>query len=101
MLMIPMQTFDHKQDALIVVIGPDNLARMKNGDPAEAELRRSGKNLVNPTILLCYEEPSPELNRLVQAGDLKRLIKFLQRGWEFQPERGDHDRGPESIFEGN
>jgi hypothetical protein len=59
--------------------------------------RQSGRGLVDPVIVLCYEEPGPELERLIQAGNFKALIGYLQRGWEFRPDRGDHDRGPESL----
>lgn len=104
MLILPIITQGHRRDALIVILGPDNLERMKGGDPAEVkltDLRRVGKGLVDPAIMLCYEEPTAALNRLIQAGDLKALIKHLQRGWKFRPEAGDHDRGPQSVKDGN
>jgi hypothetical protein len=100
MLILPVQTPDHKDDALIVVLGPDNLERMKEGDPAEVQLsqiRGAGKDLVDPAILLCYEEPSPALNQLIQRGNLSAILKHLQRGWKFRPQAGDHDRGPERL----
>ncbi len=101
MILLPIETVDHKKDAIFVVLDNKNLDRMKVGDPAEVELRRAGKTLINPTIVICYEELTPKFNRLIQSGNLKAIIKYLKRGWKFMPEAGDHDRGPESIHENN
>lgn len=104
MIILPLETEGHRHDVLIVILGPDNLARMKEGDPAELQLKQvllSGIKLVDPTILLCYEEPSRQLNALLQSSDVKGLIEHLQRGWKFRPEQGDHDRGPEKIKDHN
>ena len=97
MMMLPIETENHSHDAIILILGKDNLERMKAGDPAEAELRKTGRHLVNPTIMVCYEEQSPAFTQLLNRGDLKAIIEHLQRGWKFRPERGDHDRGPESL----
>ena len=94
---IPVESDGHTKDALIVVLGPDNLERMKKADPAEFALATSGYNLVNPIILLCYEEQTPELMTLLQSGDLEKIVKHLRRGFEFRPDKGDHDRGPEKM----
>jgi len=98
MLILPLETQDHKQDVVVVILEPANLARMREGDPAEVKLRQvreAGKHLVEPTILLCYEEDTAALTRLVQGGDLRAMLKYLHRGWKFRLEAGDHDRGPE------
>jgi hypothetical protein len=97
MLLIPIQSADHKEDAVIVVIDGVSLERMQKADPAEIVLRQSGKHLVNPTLLFCFERDHVALNKFIQANNIKGLIKHLQRGWKFRPELGDHDRGPESI----
>lgn len=104
MMILPLETENHEHDALIIVLDPDNLERMKGGDPAEVklkQLRQAGKNLVDPAIVLCYEKPSPKFNRLIQSGDTLAVIQYLQRGWQYRPEAGDHDRGPESIKDTN
>ena len=97
MIMIPIESKDHEHDALIIVLDKDNLSRMQQADPPEIELRRCGKTLINPAICVCYQDPSPEWNRIVQGGNLAGMIEYLQRGWKFRPEQGDHDRGPESV----
>lgn len=101
MILLPIETPDHKNDAVIVILRPDNLERMKEGDPAEISLRQSSKTLLNPTLLICYEEEMPQLSQLIHSGDLKAIVKYLQRGWKFRPDRGDHDRGLEHLSEGN
>ena len=93
MLMIPIQTPNHTEDMLIVVLDGGNLERMAHADPAEVQLRTCGKTLVNPAILICHEEDSPELARLLQQRDIHAIVKFLQRGFEFRPDKGDHDNG--------
>jgi len=100
MIIVPIQSKDHRRDLLVVILGPDNLERMRRGDPAEvklADIRKAGKELRDPAIEICYEEPDSPVFRLLQAGDLAGALQYLGRGWEFRPDRGDHDRGPESL----
>ena len=101
MLLLPVETPGHIADAVIVVLNDDSLARMAEADPAEVILRQTGRSLVNPTILICHEKQSPELTRLLNGGDVKAIIAHLQRGWQFRPDRGDHDRGPEPLHRSN
>lgn len=100
MLILPIETEDHSHDALIIVLEKDNLDRMKQADPAEVDLRKSGKTLVNPVVMVCYEEEQAKLT-MVHQGNLEAIIKHLQRGWRFSPDKGDHDRGLESIKDQN
>lgn len=97
MFMIPIETVDHVEDAVVVILDPGTVERMKVGDPAEAVLRDAPTNLVNPTILICLEEPGPEFDRVMASGDLKKVLEYLRRGFQFRPDLGDHDRGPESV----
>jgi hypothetical protein len=97
MLMIPIQTPGNREDALVIVLDDANIERMKKADPAEIPLPGCGKHLVNPQILVAYEKDHATLNRFIQRNDLAGLIEHIQRGFTFQPEKGDHDRGPESI----
>jgi hypothetical protein len=97
MLMIPIETEGHDRDVLVLVLGKTNLERLKLADPAEAVLQQCGQQLLNPTVMVCYEEDEAALMQVANRGDLQALIKYLQRGWKFRQELGDHDRGPESI----
>lgn len=101
MLLIPIETVNHTEDALIVVLGASNVERMRAADPAEIVLRQTGRTLVNPTILLCYEDESPELARLLAARDVDAVVRHLRRGFRYRPDRGDHDRGPEPLAGSN
>ena len=64
MLMLPIQTPNHANDALIVILDDDNLARMAKADPAEINLRETGRTLVNPIILICHEPPTAPVYQL-------------------------------------
>ncbi len=97
MLIVPIESPDHTEDAVLVVLDDENLARMAKADPAEVKLRETGRHLVNPLVVICHEKPSPELQRAIQTRDLKKIIAFLQRGWEFRPDKGDSDNPPHSI----
>lgn len=97
MLIVPVESPDHTEDALLIVLDDANLARMAVADPAEVVLRDSGRMLVNPTVLVCHQNSTPEFARLLQARNFGAIVKYLQRGWQFRPDKGDHDRGPESI----
>jgi hypothetical protein len=104
MLTLPIETENHLHDMIVIILTPDNLERMKKADPGKLDLsniHRAGYNLHEPTIMLCYEEPTPEFNRLMHLADIHALLKYLLRGWKFQPEKGDHDRGPESVKDHN
>jgi hypothetical protein len=84
---------------LIIILEPQNVERMKRADPVTIE--RYGPALVNPAVMVCYEEPGGELSRLVHGGDVGAIIKHLTRGFEFRPDLGDHDRGPEPLRQRN
>ena len=99
MIILPIETTDHKRDAVIVVLDPNNLERLNVADPAEIILRQCGKNLINPTIMICFEKPAKEFSAIINSGDLKAIIKFLHRGWKVEPE--DHDNGPQKLSELN
>jgi hypothetical protein len=75
---------------------------MREADPVEIDLRKLAEyRLVNPVLLICLEEESAALDRLIHAGDIRAIVKHLRRGWTFRPERGDHDRGPEALKDQN
>lgn len=101
MLCIPITTPGNQNDIVIVILDDTSIERMAKADPAQVVTRVGFKKLVNPSILICHEKATPELMRLVNAGDLPKLFEFLQRGFEFRPDQGDHDNGPQKLYEGN
>jgi hypothetical protein len=100
MLLLPIETPGHQNDCAVIILDAGNLERMKAADYVDIVLSRSGKTLVNPTLFICYEEPTPEFERLLQGGDVLALLAYLSRGYKFSADKGDG--GPWSrIGDGN
>lgn len=103
MLVIPIQTVNHVKDGLIIILEDIGISRMKEGDPCEVKISelvlKSGKMLLQPDILIAYEseEGMAKVGEHLKNNDIIGLIKYLQRGFKYCPELGDHDRGPEKI----
>jgi hypothetical protein len=97
MIVIPIVTQSHTNDALLVVIDALNLERMKAADPAEVTLNGREHYLVNPRVLICYEEITPEFKAIIDTRDLDKIIAHLRRGFTFRPDLGDHDLGPQPL----
>ena len=93
MLAIPIKQAG--REWLILVMDQNNLDRLQKADPMEFDVGATG--LKSPTILIAFERDQAAVARFIQTADLGGLIKHLQRVWEFRPDLGDHDRGPESI----
>lgn len=98
MLMVPIQTIGHTNDVLIIILEDENLERMAKADPAEIKLKDSGKELVNPVVYVCHEKVTQELITILKTRDLSLIMGHLQRGFEFRPDKGDHDNGPVRSF---
>ncbi len=97
MITIPIATPDHQHDALIIIMDDVELGRLRAADPAQLELRDFPVQLVSPMLLICHEQPTPELTRLLSGRHVPAIVKYLQRGFKFRPELGDHDHGPQSL----
>jgi hypothetical protein len=98
MAIVPIEPDGHKNDVLLVILGPDNLERMRRSDLAEVNLRevyKAGCKLVHPIIKICIEEDENALRS--KFSDVKALVNYPHCGWEFRPDLGDHDRGPEKL----
>lgn len=99
MIVIPVESKDHKSDAVIVILDSQNFERMKEADPAQIPLHngKHGKRLINPLICICYEEMTPEMETVLKSGNPDLISKFLTRGFKFRPELGDHDDGFQKL----
>jgi hypothetical protein len=102
MIVLPVETTGNAHDSLLIVLGDDNIGRMKKADPVQIELKQLGRTLVNPTLCIAYEnlwkgEPTGVLKGLIETGDLSSIAEFVTRGFKYKPEAGDHDRGPERL----
>lgn len=101
MLMLAFESPDHTNDSLVIIVDGDNIDRLQHFDPISVELRKAGKHLVNPTVHICFESDMRNLNKYIQINDMNGMLKYLGRGWQYRPDKGDHDRGPESIYTQN
>jgi len=63
-----------KGDQVIVILQPENLARMKQGDPVTIE---------QLNLVLCYEDISTE--QLVEKCKVNPM-SYLCRGWQEHPD---------------
>jgi hypothetical protein len=87
--MILMQSDDdkHKKSALIIVIEPDNLERMKNGDPITLNPKDVGgflepiKYPENFGVFLSFEADPGRCYELQSKP--QELLQYLMRGWKF------------------
>jgi len=95
MLLIPIHhpkrpgTFD-----LLIVLEDENLARMRDGDPANFMPETAEAGLATKpirTIVIASEGPHniAHLKELAAAGDLRGILKLINRGFEHRPEQGD------------
>jgi hypothetical protein len=71
---------------LIVVLTPENLSRMRTGDPfdTQASLYASALDLDRPLreldLIVAYEEDEQALQRIAKEGGLPAILAHLERG---------------------
>jgi hypothetical protein len=87
-----MLNIDPQQKSILfIVIEKDNLDRMKKADPITIESVKSGGILGQPkypkdfSLLVAYEDDSPELYKLMQKGNPYDILQYLERGRVFDP----------------
>jgi hypothetical protein len=97
MLLIPLRGCANPRgdDGLIIILDKTSIARMEKDDPFQLETDSLG--LTNPMIMVCLENDSATINRLAHAKDINGLIKHLTRGFEYRPDLGDRDDGPQPL----
>lgn len=84
---------------LLIVLEDDNLARMKRHDNAEINWIDLMHTALPGSIAIGYASPREmnQIKELLKRGDMKAVLKLITGGWEFRPDLGDHDRGPEPL----
>jgi hypothetical protein len=80
------------------VLESDNLDRIKLFDPAQVELSKLPGEFRHKrlhTVIVGYgtAEDIQRVLALANEGKVADGLKYLSRGFQFQPEQGDHD-GP-------
>ena len=103
MLVIPIELKDGGYD-LMIVLEADNLSRMRENDPAIVELDKlvgpwQGRELREIHIVAPTAEDLVKAITMAKERKLIAALKFLERGWLFRPEQGDHNQ-PYQIITG-
>lgn len=100
-MIFSMLNDDEKRESIIIlVIERENLERMRRADPATLESPQRGGIMQTPkypeqlSILVAYEGDDAELYRRIRAENLAELLRWLERGRQFDPERD----GKENAF---
>jgi len=76
---------------VVLVFEPENLARMKDGDPFDLQFRayeghwNVGTRLREVDLICCYEEDTAAVQHFHKTGDIAGLMKYLERGRKHQP----------------
>jgi hypothetical protein len=84
---------------LVIVMGNDNVERIKQYDPVEViwkELPWKLSSRVPHTIGISYAtgEEMAAIEKLAAEGKSNEALALVTRGWQYHPEKGDHDFGP-------
>lgn len=86
MLLIPILTNNHENDALIIVLDRSALRSMKNSDPVMFTLDEVVKEteiaIHQPNIMITYEdeESMKHIHSLIEKNDFQAIFKYLTRG---------------------
>ncbi len=88
-----------------VYIGLDDQAweRLKAYDPGELVLEKLSQPWINMKLKgvlfgYCSDSDLLECQRISQqTDDIQAVLKYLSRGWRFEPDAGDHDGPPLSV----
>lgn len=84
MISIPIEYKNHKHDALVIVLGRDDLLKMQDAIPVQISIKdmsaQTGKKVHQPTIVVCYEEDHVPIMQFLQKGDIIGGLRYLQRG---------------------
>jgi hypothetical protein len=88
---------ERRESYLVIVIQPDNLARMQKSDPITLETQALGGVLPEAkypdrlAVLVAYEEDEVALYKAAQTGDFGDILRLLHRGYKFKrDEDGTH-----------
>lgn len=102
MILLTAAVTKSNQINLVIVLGDDNLERIKQYDPVEViwhELPWRVSSRFPHTIAVAYatREELELIERLAKDGKQEEALQLVTRGWRFRPELGDHDFGPVAL----
>jgi len=101
-ILIPYQ-INAKEYSIFVALDASGFDRLKQYDPAEFSLNkviRMFSKLKLSSISVGYaneQDIQVVAKMLLEDGNPQRALNYLSRGWEYHPEKGDHDGPPMSI----
>jgi len=83
----------------LVVIGPDNVERMQEKDPLEIELYRMpfSEPVSVVGMVIASDAELVQIEQLLRQGKVDEAIERATSGWEYRPDLGDHDLGPQKM----
>ena len=95
MLSIPVR-LNETEYVLFIALQDANIERIKQHDPAEVVPEKLGGDWATLTlkqIQITYATESDErtITDLVREGNVRDAIRFMRRGFKYQPTMGDHD----------
>jgi hypothetical protein len=98
---MPVQ-MDKTYYCIFVLLEDDNLARIREFDPAEVNVTQVGapwSELKLRDVVIAYLAPfdKEEFMRLCSMKTPREALRLVTRGFRFRPELGDHDNGPQKI----
>lgn len=87
MLVIPAISGD--KSLLVVIIEPENLDRMKQGDPITLNTAEGGfikgLNPNNTELVIAYTDDPAPLYEMAKKSDLKGILAHISKGYKFHP----------------
>ena len=95
MIVIPLQVSETAY-SIIVLLEDDNLERIKAYDPAEITIRKLGLShlrLQDVVIGYATAQEAAQVAAIRDRAEIPELLKKLSRGYQYRPDKGDHD-GP-------
>ena len=95
MLSIPVR-LNETEYVLFIALQDANIERIKQYDPAEVVLEKLGGDwakLALKQIHITYatEEDERTITELFREGNVRDAVRFMRRGFKYQPTMGDHD----------
>jgi hypothetical protein len=100
MPLILVQPNDDRTKNLLIVLGPDNVERMKEKDPVEIYWDQLPFSLdLIKTIGISYATDAElvQMEQLARQGKTNEAVKMAISGWKYRPEKGDHDLGYQKL----
>jgi hypothetical protein len=84
---------------ILIILGPDSIERIQRKDPFEVNCWQMPFQERVGVLSITYgtKEECAKMEALVREGKVDEAIKLALSGWEYRPDLGDHDRGPEPL----